>query len=173
MFQRVINEGDSIVSRSYNNISEDEVKEWHFHVYWLARNAVSTASAHEFHRKLIEKIESDPAFSVVCHGVSKERYPSLLKKPPQMNMGPVGPHLSGSFECWIPYESLATALSWFILNRGELSILVHPLTRYEIRDHTERSIWIGQPWPLDLSVLSHDLGKAPTQYPELKLGYSA
>lgn len=56
--------------------------------------------------------------------------------------------------------------------RDALVFLIHPLTRLEIRDHTERAAWMGGPLPLNLAVLSHDLGTAPAQYPELGLGYS-
>jgi len=49
-------------------------------------------------------------------------------------------------------------MSWFMLNHGNLSILLHPLTRFEVLDHTERSMFLGPRYPLDISVLSEDLG---------------
>lgn len=45
-----------------------------------------------------------------------------------------------------------------MLNHGNLSILVHPLTRYEVLDHTDRSMFLGARLPLDISVLQQDLG---------------
>ena len=33
----------------------------------------------------------------------------------------------------MPFEYFASALSWFTLHRGSLDILVHPLTRHEVR----------------------------------------
>lgn len=60
----------------------------------------------------------------------------------------------------MPQEYLAPVLSWFMLNRPpSISILCHPITRYEIRDHTERALWLGERVTLDTSALSEDLGK--------------
>ena len=77
-----------------------------------------------------------------------------------------------SYEVWVPRESFAAAFSWFTLHRGNLSVLVHPLTRHELLDHTERAVWMGDSVPLDLSQLSPLLDHVPLQYLELGLGYS-
>ena len=57
-------------------------------------------------------------------------------------------------------------------NRGSLSVLVHPLGRTEVRDHTTDAMWLGPSFRLDLSTLNPDGGDDP-QYPELGLGYSS
>lgn len=62
---------------------------------------------------------------------------------------------------------------WFVLNRGPLSVLIHPLTINEVLDHTERAVWMGNPLPLNIDSLQHTLDRVPLQYPHLKLGYSA
>ena len=85
----------------------------------------------------------------------------------------MGPHPMGSYEVWCPKEYFARAFSFFTINRGNLTILVHPLTRHEVIDHSERAIWMGTPAPVDLTALSNLLPTVPAQYPELKLGYSA
>jgi len=59
------------------------------------------------------------------------------------------------------------------MNRGQLSILVHPITRDERSDHESRSAWIGPPFPLDLDALPDRLVELPFQYPRLRLGYSS
>lgn len=105
--------------------------------------------------------------------MTNKELPGLEGKPPPMNLGPVGPHLSGSFETWAPAESFAQVLSWFTLHRGSLSILVHPLTRYEREDHTTHAMWLGAPWVIDLDALRVDLVTPPLQHPELGYGYSA
>jgi len=75
-----------------------------------------------------------------------------------VNLGPIGPHTIGSFETCCNKTSISSSLTWFMENHGNLSILLHPLTRWEIRDHTERSMFLGLRIPLDLSALSEDLG---------------
>ncbi len=76
-----------------------------------------------------------------------------------VNYGPRGPHPIGSYETCCNSSALSHGVSWFMQNRGNLSILLHPLTRWEIIDHTDRAMFLGQSLPLDLSVLSWDLGE--------------
>ena len=43
-------------------------------------------------------------------------------------------------------------ISWLVIHRGPLSVLIHPNTEEEERDHTQRATWMGERLPLDLSV---------------------
>ena len=61
--------------------------------------------------------------------------------------------------------------SFATLNRGSLSILIHPLGDDVIEDHTINAMWLGQPFPIDVSKLNKNFAEDP-QYPELKLGLS-
>lgn len=92
--------------------------------------------------------------------VRSGRFPIKLNV---VNTAPRGPHPIGSFETWVPAEALGDVLGWFMLHRGNLSILLHPLTRHEIADHTHRAMWLGQSMPLDLSVLHKELPAVPSQ----------
>ena len=72
---------------------------------------------------------------------------------------------------WTPKEYLAQALSFFMLRRGELTILLHPLSgSHAVEDHTGRAMWLGPEYRLNLNVLPEVDGDLP-QYPELGLGY--
>jgi aromatic ring-cleaving dioxygenase len=42
---------------------------------------------------------------------------------------------------------------WLMLNRKELSVLVHPLTGDSVADHTRFALWLGSPMPLRVEVL--------------------
>jgi Dopa 4,5-dioxygenase family len=47
-------------------------------------------------------------------------------------------------------------IPWLVINRGPLSALVHPNTDTdgeEERNHTQRATWLGDRFPLDLSLL--------------------
>ena len=110
---------------------------------------------------------------MVLNGVDNEMIPDLgTFKLPNFNMKPIGPHSCGSFEVWVPKQYFVQVLSWFMLNRGDLSILLHPLTPTEIQDHFERNMWLGAPFKVDPFVLSDDSGPITSEYPELKLGYN-
>ncbi|KAG7086591.1 hypothetical protein E1B28_002536 [Marasmius oreades] len=91
----------------------------------------------------------------------------------RVNIEPMGPHPIGSYEIWAPAETFSSVFSYLCMNRGNLSILVHPLTEHARADHEIHSAWIGPPIPLDLSTLPVREDKIPLQYPSLKLGYSA
>lgn len=86
---------------------------------------------------------------------------------------PRGPHPIGSYEVWVPQESLPAVMSFMMLNRGPLTVLLHPLTRYELEDHTLRALWLGTRVPLNFNALHEDLGSPPLQHPQFKLGYSS
>lgn len=64
---------------------------------------------------------------------------------------PVGPHPTPQFEL----HFLASALSDIVpLLRGSgLTCLVHPLTDDDLADHTTLAEWLGEPLPLDETVL--------------------
>ena len=67
---------------------------------------------------------------------------------PGVNYEPRGPHPVGSFEVWVPQEYLPHMLTFTMYNRGDLSVLVHPLGKTEIRDHSSDAMWLGKPFPL-------------------------
>ncbi|KAF1795280.1 hypothetical protein PC129_g3454 [Phytophthora cactorum] len=159
---------------SPNKVNGSSIKEWHFHTCFYHTNERSKKEAQALRDALVHQVTVNPKnFVAVCNGMTSEELPGLAGKPPPMNLGPVGPHLSGSFETWVPAESFAQVLSWFTLHRGSLSILVHPLTRYEREDHTTHAMWLGIPWVIDMDALREDLITPPLQYPELGYGYSA
>lgn len=76
-----------------------------------------------------------------------------------VNTGPRGPHPVGSYETCCNSTSIPFALSFFMQNHGNLSVLLHPLTRMEVLDHTKRAMFLGPKLPLDTSVLAEDLGE--------------
>ncbi|PAV23404.1 dopa -dioxygenase [Pyrrhoderma noxium] len=123
-------------SSDIGQVLENEVKEWHFHIYFLQRNEEQHKAALAL-RDSVLRLRRDGAFiAVPLHRVNTE---------------PIGPHPAGSYEIWCPSESFASVFSYLCMNRGELSILVHPLTKEE-----------------RASVFD-----VPLQYPSLGVGYSS
>ena len=67
---------------------------------------------------------------------------------------PVGPHPRGSFEVLFTREAFTDYVSWLMFTRPEsIDILVHPLTRSQVLDHTSRALWLGTPLPIDRAML--------------------
>ncbi|KAF9180605.1 hypothetical protein BGZ51_006085 [Haplosporangium sp. Z 767] len=140
-----------------------EVKEFHFHVYFFQTNPEATARALRLRSQILDLV-SQGYFRVQA---------TKTRTGHEVNTIPRGPHTLGSFEVWCAMEDFARAFQWFALNHGEFSVLIHTLTREEIKDHTTRATWLGQPVPLDFTILQEYLQYDPAQYPELGLGYSA
>lgn len=148
------------------------IKEYHFHVYWFQEDTASSKAANDLRKKVVRRVEQGTLVAV-CHGVTSSMLPGLDdKKVPQVNNGPKGPHPCGSFEVWVPFEWFDVAMSFFMRERGDLSVLVHPLTKSALLDHTKYAVWLGQPYRLNLSIFGEDSADPP-QYEELHLGYSS
>lgn len=63
---------------------------------------------------------------------------------------PVGPHPCPMYRIIFASEDFARVVPFLVFNRRGLTILVHPRTGEERRDHTELALWLGE--KLDLNV---------------------
>ena len=107
---------------------------WHAHVYY-DRDTWSVAE--QLHLKLID-LKSSGAI------------PNLVLVGKMYDKG-VGPHPKPQFEI----QFLASALPDIdaLIRPTGLTALIHPLTDDDLADHTTLAEWIGEPLPLDETVL--------------------
>jgi DOPA 4,5-dioxygenase len=63
----------------------------------------------------------------------------------------VGPHPKPQFEIQFLASTLPAITP--VLRDTGLTVLIHPLTDDDLADHTTLAEWIGEPLPLDESVL--------------------
>lgn len=63
----------------------------------------------------------------------------------------VGPHSQSMYQIAFPRRMLASLLPWLMLNRDGLTVLLHPETGDDYRDHTAHAAWLGGPLPLRLA----------------------
>ena len=66
---------------------------------------------------------------------------------------PVGPHPQAMYQVAFANELLPALLPFLALARDGLTILVHPETGDDWRDHAEHALWMGAILPLDLEGL--------------------
>ncbi|GMI12135.1 hypothetical protein TrRE_jg2267 [Triparma retinervis] len=162
---------------AHNNqgFKDEPALEYHFHVYFFQNNERSVADAQRLRESIVNAVKEGD-FVAVCHGVDETVLPGFNSTAdvPPVNMGPRGPHPAGSYEVWVPQEHLGLVTSHMMLNRGENSVLLHPLTRHCVEDHTGRVMWMGVQFNIDRTVLAFDEESCDEpQYPELGLGYNA
>ncbi len=66
----------------------------------------------------------------------------------------VGPHTQSMYQIAFPGEMLAAFVPWLMLNRDGLTILLHPETGNDYRDHTAHAAWFGAVLPLRLEAFA-------------------
>lgn len=65
-----------------------------------------------------------------------------------------GPHPTPMFQVNFALERFAEIVPWLMLNRGGLSVLVHPETGDEVADHGDHALWLGDPMPIDFEAVA-------------------
>lgn len=70
----------------------------------------------------------------------------------RMHSKAIGPHPSWSCQLAFDRSNHTDLLTWLALNRGNLTILIHPLTGNDLKDHTDYASWMGEPQALKLDI---------------------
>jgi len=120
---------------------------FHFHTYFFQNNKNHQNEALKLRSMIEEEIRNGTLTDCALN---------------HLNMGPRGPHPIGSWETCCNISSVSNGVSFFMKHRGRFNVLLHPLTKSEVIDHTERAFWLGQRMSLDTSVLESDLPDFPT-----------
>ncbi|MBV1790477.1 DOPA 4,5-dioxygenase family protein [Marinobacterium sp. D7] len=107
-----------------------DIRGWHAHVYFDA-DSIDQARA-------------------LCEQAA-ERFPDLKKG--RVHEKPVGPHPDWSCQLAFRAELFEQVIPWLTLNRGGLTVFIHPITGFDLIDHRDRAIWMGSVRPLNLSAL--------------------
>ena len=87
---------------------------------------------------------------ILCEAANQEFSLTLGR----MHQKPVGLHPCWSCQLAFELSEYGKIVSWLALNRKGLTILIHPSTGNDLRDHTDYALWMGVPQPLKLEVLS-------------------
>ena len=107
------------------------IQGFHAHVYYVAETRESASRLRE---------------RVLAELGGRARISPLVDRP-------VGPHPVPMFEIDFAPGMLEPVLTVLMLHRQGHSVLVHPMTGDELRDHQEHCLWLGDRVPLDYSRL--------------------
>ena len=88
----------------------------------------------------------------------------IFSANPDIRMGrwrdePVGPHPFPMYQAAFSVELFPTILTWVMLNRDGLTVLVHPKTDDYVLNHREHSLWLGEKLKLNMAFL--EAGNSP------------
>merc|ERR1711879_26837 len=155
-----------------------EIKEWHFHPYFHQTKPESLAEGKALHEKVLSEIRKG-SFFAVTEGI-EDYYESIgMPISPDSWVGafdeePVGPHPVGQFQLWVPIEYLGPVWSFIAEKRGNLTVLLHPVTGNRLEEHRDMAMWQGGHYDIyfDAFTPEHNEGPPTSQFPELGLGYA-
>jgi DOPA 4,5-dioxygenase len=74
---------------------------------------------------------------------------------------PIGPHSKPMYQVAFARDVFDAFVSWLMLNRQGLSILVHPNTGRGLDDHLVHALWLGPSLAIREAVLSNDPADDP------------
>ncbi|KAK7687502.1 hypothetical protein QCA50_009379 [Cerrena zonata] len=115
------------------------VKYWDFHVYYESDTKEESDKLRE---KLLIDFEQEGKEGLI-----------IVKKLPKDVA--IGPHYTPFWEVDVTrVEIFAKLISWFLLNHGTLSVLIHPQTGDDLRDHTNAALWLGKRLELKTHIFS-------------------
>ena len=66
---------------------------------------------------------------------------------------PGGPHPAPMFQANFAVGLFADIVPWLMLNRGGLSVLVHPETGDDMADHGDYALWLGRSLAIDFDAV--------------------
>jgi len=64
----------------------------------------------------------------------------------------IGPHPRWSCQLAFENAEFSDVISWLMLHRDGLAILIHPLTGDDLADHSTHAAWMGEMLPLHLDM---------------------
>jgi aromatic ring-cleaving dioxygenase len=117
--------------------------------------------AFDVHVYYCQQDEQETAFARALWERTRREFPEL--RIYKFWDRPVGPHLIAMFEVnlFTPAQ-FGAFVPWLAINRGPLSVLIHPNTvdedgkeakDEEERNHTQRAIWMGERLPIRTQIL--------------------
>ena len=123
---------------------------YHVHLLYRQTNQQEVIDANAIREELRQEFAA--ILGPDCHDLFHNDYNCMLDP----DVGPAGPFPVANWSVFVLPEYLTQFTEWAIQNRGRFSVLVHPNSGCEVEDHSDWTLWSGQPYPLDITIFSHD-----------------
>ncbi|CCE78043.1 Piso0_000656 [Millerozyma farinosa CBS 7064] len=125
------------------------IEYYDFHIYYYAHNDESQEESDLLRRKLLKEFFEEA-----------ENGSIIVKVLPDSKV--IGPHSTQFWEVDVVRpEVFLSLLTWFQLHHGNLSVLIHPQTGNDIKDHTLHALWLGHRLPVLLNKLRTTNAQVP------------
>ena len=106
-----------------------------------------------YHAHIYFEPETQRTDALAIRGAAGERFAVRMGT---VRDRPVGPHSKAMYQIAFAPELFGTLVPWLMLNNRGLSILVHPNTTNQKRDHLLDAVWIGPALEVHGEVLPED-----------------
>ncbi|KAI1287481.1 Dopa 4,5-dioxygenase [Halotydeus destructor] len=116
----------------------NEIVDYHFHTYYFLYNEQIKEEARSLRESVIAQVRNGNLGACLVG---------------RFHNATIGPHPAGQWQLCCPQAFMPNAFKFYMQNRGNLSILLHPLTVNERKDHSVRAMWLGEQWPILLKSL--------------------
>jgi DOPA 4,5-dioxygenase len=103
----------------------------------------------------------DEATRGAAERLREELTPRFALQLGRWHLQPMGPHTKPMYEVAFAGAEFAAVVPWLMLNRGGLSILVHPNTDDPVADHETNPLWLGEAVPIDVEFIRAVVKRKP------------
>jgi len=121
-----------------------DIFSWHVHILYFGRNTHDVNASMVYYQQVLKQ------FNLVDHCDNLFHNPRRCYFNP--DTGPAGPFPTAQWAVFFLPEDFSEFVPWFLQNRGDWDVLIHPNSGYELEDHRDWSSWAGEKWPLDFSI---------------------
>ena len=123
---------------------------YHIHLLYFQENKAHTDGAYKIREAF--RAHFNQTLGEDCHDLFHNDFSCVLDP----DLGPAGPFPTAQWSIFVLLEHIGEMTAFMMQHRGEYSLLVHTNSGCEVEDHSDWTVWGGQPWPLDLTIFSHD-----------------
>ena len=116
----------------------------------LDKNGMMTNAIQSYHAHIYYEIELRP-HAERLRAEMEALFPQAIYG--RWHDAPVGPHPSAMFQVAFTTDLFASLVPWLIVNRGPLTVFLHPETGFPRDDHSKNAVWMGRQQAIKLDVL--------------------